>query len=149
MKTSDERGGDNHDDEMWGSDSDSDFVRKEKPQRSQHSRVLNSGRTAKTAPLYIAPALGRGKKFPFPSLAIVVVVVKLFCPKGGGDCGGGGGRGHNHFSLVPSVAQSALSFGLFVAAAPDSGCGSLFVGDAVQASERASRLRRAQGRGGG
>ena len=65
MKTSDERGGDNHDDEMWGSDSDSDFVRKEKPQRSQHSRVLNSGRTAKTAPLYIAPALGRGKKIPF------------------------------------------------------------------------------------
>ena len=78
---------------------------------------------------------------------VVVVVVKLFCPKGGGDCGGGGGRGHNHFSLVPSVAQSVLSFGLFVAAAaaPDSGCGSLFVGDAVQASERASQLRRGGG----
>ena len=32
----------------------------------------------------------RGKKFPFPSLAIGGVV-KLFCPNGG--------RGHNHFSF--------------------------------------------------
>ena len=69
-------------------------------------------------------------------VVVVVVVVKLFCPKGGGGGGGGRGRGHNHFSFVPSVGRF-VRFGLFVAAAPDSGCGSLFVGDAVRASERA------------
>ena len=48
-----------------------------------------------------------------------------------------------------SFHQSVRSFGLFVAAAaaPYSGCGSLFVGNAVQASERASRAEEGTGEG--